>query len=305
MCVCLARSNARLTNHLETFAVGVFFREDDDASTLDNTHARGILAALHDAHAALTMEVARTLAANGGRGARYYRRDVADAAATCAEATCAVVRACCAANGEGRAAKVRASVGRVWEASKSFARAPKDAVRAISGRLMRCAKFIKDVSDELKTLGAEDDDDDEGGAEDDEEAGPIGSDEDDLRFCDDDFDEDEMRRAKAMSAYATSCTRVLKTLIAPTVRERRARVDALEPMVEACEKFQRAVEEIGAGAYPPHDAEEMIENIGASVRAAEEMRACAREAGVADEDVESRFADFVDAAETAKRAASE
>ena len=255
-----------------------------------------MLAALCDAHAALTIDVSRTLAMNGGAGGRYYREEVVERARTCARATTALVRACCARDGDGRAKHVRAGVGRVWEASKSFVDAPKDAVRAISHRLMRSARFVVDVRNELKTLGAETEAD----------AAPTGSDaDDDLLFCDDDFDEDEIRRAKAMSAYATACALVLKTFIAPTVRERRARVDALEPMVEACERFRRAVEDVGAGAYPPHDADALKKDIEASVRAAEEMRACAREAGVADEDVEPGFADFVDAAETAKRAAVE
>ena len=255
-----------------------------------------MLAALCDAHAALTIDVGRTLAMNGGSGGRYYREDVVDRARTCARATTALVRACCASDGDGRGKNVRVGVGRVWEASKSFVDAPKDAVRAISHRLMRSARFVVDVRNELKTLGAEAEAD----------AAPTGSDaDDDLLFCDDDFDEDEMLRAKAMGAYATACALVLKTFIAPTVRERRARVDALEPMVEACERFRRAVEDVGAGAYPPHDADALKKDIEASVRAAEEMRACAREAGVADEDVEPGFADFVDAAETAKRAAVE
>ena len=281
---------------IHSFTVGVFFRDDAAADAVDGARARGMLAALCDAHEALMMRVGRTLAMNGGSGGRYYREDVVERARTCARATTALVRACCARDGDGRAKHVRAGVGRVWEASKSFVDAPKDAVRAITHRLMRSARFVVDVRNELKTLGAE--------AE--AEAAPTGSDaDDDLLFCDDDFDEDEMRRAKAMGAYATACALVLKTFIAPTVRERRARVDALEPMVEACERFRRAVEDVGAGAYPPHDADALKEDIEASVRAAEEMRACAREAGVADEDVEPGFADFVDAAETAKRAAVE
>ena len=250
-----------------------------------------MLAALCDAHTALMINVSRTLAMNGGSGGWYYREAVADCARTCARATTALVRACCAREGDGRAKNVRVGVGRVWEASKLFARAPKDAVRAIQHRMMRSGKFILDVRNELNALGAEP---------------PCGSDaDDDLWFRDDDFDEDEMYRASAISVYATACALVLKTFIAPTVRERRAHVDALEPMVEACERFRRAVEDVGAGAYPPHDADALKKDIEASVRAAEEMRACAREAGVADEDVEPGFADFVDAAETAKRAAVE
>ncbi len=281
-------------------AVGVFFRDAADAADVDGERARGMLATLCDAHTALMIHVGRTLAANGGPGGRYYREDVADCARTCARATAALVRACCARRGDGRSRNVRVGVGRVWEASKSFVDVPKDAVRAISHRLMRSGRFVLDVRDELNALG--------GDAEADAaRAGPPpGSDaDDDLWFRDDDFDEDEMRRANAMSAYATACALVLKTFIAPTVRERRARVDALEPMVEACERFRRAVEDVGAGAYPPHDADALKKDIDASVRAAEEMLACAREAGVADEYVEPGFADFVDAAETAKRAAVE
>ena len=272
-------------------AVGVFFQDDADDADVDSERARGMLAALCDAHTALMINVSRTLAMNGGSGGRYYREAVADCARTCARAMTALVRACCAREGDGRAKNVRVGVGRVWEASKLFARAPKDAVRAIQHRMMRSGKFILDVRNELNALGAEP---------------PCGSDaDDDLWFRDDDFDEDEMYRASAISVYATACALVLKTFIAPTVRERRARVDAFVPMVEACERFRRAVEDVGAGAYPPHDADALKKDIEASVRAAEEMRACAREAGVADEYGEPGFADFVDAAETAKRAAVE
>ena len=111
-----------------------------------------------------------------------------------------------------------------------------------------------------------------------------------------------MRRAKAMVRTRRRAL-VLKTFIAPTVRERRARRRA-----RTHGGGVRAVSTRGGGrrcggvsarrgcAEKGHRGE---------VRAAEEMRACAREAGVADEDVEPGFADFADAAETAKRAAVE
>ena len=231
---------------------------------------------------------------NGGAGGRYYREEVVERARTCARATTALVARVARETGRTRK-NVRVGVGRVWEASKSFVDAPKDAVRAISHRLMRSARFVVDVRNELKTLGAETEAD----------AAPTGSDaDDDLLFCDDDFDEDEIRRAKAMSAYATACALVLKTFIAPTVRERRARRRA-RTHGGGVRAVSTPVEDVGAGAYPPHDADALKKDIEASVRAAEEMRACVREAGVPDEDVEPGFAEFVDAAETAKRAAVE
>ena len=92
-------------------AVGVFFRDDADADVVDDERARGMLAALCDAHAALTIDVSRTLAMNGGAGGRYYREEVVERARTCARATTALVRACCARDGDGRAKHVRAGGG--------------------------------------------------------------------------------------------------------------------------------------------------------------------------------------------------
>ena len=110
-------------------AVGVFFRDDADADVVDDERARGMLAALCDAHAALTIDVSRTLAMNGGAGGRYYREEVVERARTCARATDGA-RARRVARETGRTRKnVRVGVGRVWEASKSFVDAPKDAVR--------------------------------------------------------------------------------------------------------------------------------------------------------------------------------
>ena len=87
---------------IHSFTVGVFFRDDAAADAVDGARARGMLAALCDAHEALMMRVGRTLAMNGGSGGRYYREDVVERARTCARATTALVRACCARDGDGR-----------------------------------------------------------------------------------------------------------------------------------------------------------------------------------------------------------
>ena len=94
---------------IHSFTVGVFFRDDAAADAVDGARARGMLAALCDAHEALMMRVGRTLAMNGGSGGRYYREDVVERARTCARATTALVRACCARDGDGRAKRVRAA----------------------------------------------------------------------------------------------------------------------------------------------------------------------------------------------------
>ena len=79
---------------IHSFTVGVFFRDDAAADAVDGARARGMLAALCDAHEALMMRVGRTLAMNGGSGGRSYREDVVERARTCARATTALVRAC-------------------------------------------------------------------------------------------------------------------------------------------------------------------------------------------------------------------
>jgi len=57
---------------------------------------------------------------------------------------------------------------------------------------------------------------------------------------------------------------------------------ALEPIVEACGEFQSAVEEIGAGAYPPQEMEELAENIAKALECGRRMYECVRDAEIGD-----------------------
>ncbi|ABO98112.1 predicted protein, partial [Ostreococcus lucimarinus CCE9901] len=240
-----------------------------------------VLAALRDAHAALTLETAKTLEARGNAG-RCFREEISNLARASCEATKATIRAACARAREGRAANVRRGVGAVWEASKAFAKAPKDAVRAVAARLMTCARFVKDVDDEMRALG-----EDEEGA-----AASTRTDEDDLRFCDDDFSETEMANAKALRVFVKECVALLKALILPTVKEKTARLEALEPIVDACLEFQNCVEEIGAGAYPPQDVDDLKVHVRTAREAGKKMFECVRDAGIGDDETENAFARF-------------
>ena len=262
-------------------AVGVYFNDDDDAFDEDDDAARSVLAALRDAHAALTLETAKTLEARGNAG-RCFRVEISNLARASCEATKATIRAACARAREGRAANVRRGVGAVWEASKAFAKAPKDAVRAVAARLMTCARFVKDVDDEMRALG-----EDEEGA-----AASTRTDEDDLRFCDDDFSETEMANAKALRVFVKECVALLKALILPTVKEKTARLEALEPIVDACLEFQNCVEEIGAGAYPPQDVDDLKVHVRTAREAGKKMFECVRDAGIGDDETENAFARF-------------
>ena len=260
-------------------AVGAYFN-DDDAALEDDDAARSLLEALRDAHAALTLETAKTLEAHGSAG-RCFREEISNRARASREATKATIRAASARAREGRAANVRRGVGAIWEASKAFAKAPKDAVRAVAARLMTCARFVKDVDDEMRALG-----EDEEGA-----AASTRTDEDDLRFCDDDFSETEMANAKALRVFVGECVALLKALILPTVKEKTARLEALEPIVDACLEFQNCVEEIGAGAYPPQDVDDLKVHVRTAREAGKKMFECVRDAGIGDE-TENAFTRF-------------
>ena len=64
---------------------------------------------------------------------------------------------------------------------------------------------------------------------------------------------------------------LLKALILPTVKEKTARLEALEPIVDACLEFQNCVEEIGAGAYPPQDVDDLKVHVRTAREAGKKM----------------------------------
>jgi hypothetical protein len=216
------------------------------------------------------------------------------------ESVSALLRDAASEAEDGKAARVRAGVGRVWEATKAFKAAPRSATAAVAAELMRRATVVKDVCEELETLGK----DGEGEGEDSKP--PVGTDEDDLRFCDEDFDEDEMQRAKALSTYSRACMALLKAFILPTVQaKKKTKLARLEPIVDACAAFQSAVEEVGAGAYPPQELDELTRWVKAALEAAISMHACVRGAGIGSETVDDALDAFRSATQTALEALKE
>ena len=98
---------------------------------------------------------------------------------------------------------LKPSLGGVWEAVKTIKKLPKDGRSAISKALLHSASFLKDVSAELAELGVSSQDH-RGDGGDDGDDGDVKAprDEDDFRFDDDDFDDEEMRVAKQCAGPA-------------------------------------------------------------------------------------------------------
>jgi len=201
-------------------------------------------------------------------------------------AVCRATKSASASNGSANDDDdVRRGIGEIYAASERFKALPKTESAAIARELMMQANVVRDVMRELAALENE--------AETEAEA----EDGDDLRFLVDDFDERELARARGIGVFAQACFALLRALIAPLVREKTADATALEPMVEAGERFRDAVEELGAGAYPPHDEDELVGYVNACVMCAKEMRACVVAAGGDESDAEVALAAFVAASE--------
>lgn len=134
----------------------------------------------------------------------------------------------------------------VWATCAAFKKLPKDARVAVSKALLRSAAVVKDVVTELSEIGGgeENQNPDEDKAE---------RHEDDLLFDDDDFDEHGLAVAKGCAEFAGASFEFLRALVAPIVRGTSTETSAMERALCECVKFQRAVEEVGAGAYPPQD----------------------------------------------------
>ena len=132
--------------------------------------------------------------------------------------------------------ELKPALAEVWAACGALKKLPRDGRAAVSKALLRSAAVVKDVAAELAEIGAEvrddadadrDDDDDDGG---DATEGPHV---DDMTFHDADFDETELRVAKACGAFAQASFGFLRALVAPIVRgagapETEALEDALE-----------------------------------------------------------------------------
>jgi hypothetical protein len=252
-------------------------------------------AMLQDFHAQIIAFLTYAVSALGSQGATF---DAGVSNATrLVSASCAnlVVVATAAKN---PSAELKPALAEVWEACAAVKKLPKNGRVAVSKGLLRSAAVVKDVATELAEIGD--------GAED-ENAGSLEKTprhEDDLVFEDDDFDAIEMRLAKACGAFANASFDFLKALVAPIVRGTTTETAALERALGECARFQRAVEEVGAGAYPPQDADALAADAREALERARAMGTAVGEAGdaeVADLATEA----FESAYETLKNAVEE
>ena len=150
---------------------------------------------------------------------------------------------------------VKPALAEVWAACGALKKLPRDGRAAVSKALLRSAAVVKDVASELAEIGADADAD-----ADDEARADLSRHEDDMTFRDDDFDENELRVAEACGVFAQASFGFLRALVSPIVRgtgvsNTTNENEALENALRECLAFQRAVEEVGAGAYPPQDAD--------------------------------------------------
>jgi hypothetical protein len=117
--------------------------------------------------------------------------------------------------------------------------------------------------------------------------------EDDMTFEDDDFDAEELRVARACGAFAQASFEFLKALVSPIVRrtsEDASETEALETALRECRLFQRYVEEVGAGAYPPQALEALAADARAAMERAQAMGMAVGEAGDAQAAAEATAA---------------
>lgn len=178
---------------------------------------------------------------------------------------------------------LKPAVGEVWEACRAIKKLPKDGRTAVSHQLLASAALIKDVSVELSEIGAGDangrgEGEGEGADDyDDDERAPM--DEDDMLFVDEDFDAEEMRVAKSCAEFAAASFQFMRDLVAPVVRGSASDANALERALTECRAFQREVEEIGAGVYPPQDVDDIAARAGRAMDRARAMAGAVAEAG--------------------------
>ena len=170
---------------------------------------------------------------------------------------------------------LKPTVGEVWEACRDIKKLPKDGRTAVSHQLLASAALIKDVSVELSEIGAGGEDGE--GERDDGERAPM--DEDDMLFVDEDFSAEEMRVAKSCAAFAAASLQFMRDLVAPVVRGSASDTTSLERALTECRAFQREVEEIGAGVYPPQDVDDIAARAGRAMDRARAMAGAVAEAG--------------------------
>ena len=184
---------------------------------------------------------------------------------------------------------VKPALAEVWAACGALKKLPRDGRAAVSKALLRSAAVVKDVASELAEIGADADAD----ADDDEARADLSRHEDDLTFRDDDFDENELRVAEACGVFAQASFGFLRALVSPIVRGTGVsdtENEALENALRECVAFQRAVEEVGAGAYPPQDADALAADAREAVARAQGMGQAVAQAGDAEAAAEATAA---------------
>jgi hypothetical protein len=177
---------------------------------------------------------------------------------------------------------VKPALAEVWAACGALKKLPRDGRAAVSKALLRSAAVVKDVASELAEIGADADADAA-----DEARADLSRHEDDMTFRDDDFDENELRVAEACGVFAQASFGFLRALVSPIVRgtgvsNTTNENEALENALRECLAFQRAVEEVGAGAYPPQDADALAADAREAVARAQGMAQAVAQAGDAE-----------------------
>ena len=188
---------------------------------------------------------------------------------------------------------VKPALAEVWAACGALKKLPRDGRAAVSKALLRSAAVVKDVAAELAEIGAElrDDADRDRDAPRDDDATDPSPHEDDMMFDDTDFDETELRVAKACGEFARESFEFLRALVSPIVRGTGApETEALEDALRECRAFQRAVEEVGAGAYPPQDLSALAADAHAAAERAQAMGQAVGQAGDAQAAAEATAA---------------
>ena len=248
-------------------------------------------AMLQDFHGQVVAFLAYATSALGSQGATFDA-GVADAARLVSN-SCANLVAVATAT-RAPSPELKPALAEVWAACDALKKLPRDGRAAVSKALMRSAAVVKDVAAELAEIGASGDEegDEKENEPEPEPERPLRH-EDDMTFEDGDFDAKELRVARACGVFAQASFEFLKALVSPIVRRTssaESEMEALETALRECRAFQRYVEEVGAGAYPPQDAEALAADARAAMERAQAMGRAVGEAGDAQAAAEATAA---------------
>ena len=244
-------------------------------------------AMLQDFHGHIVSFLAYATSALGSQGATFDA-GVADAARLVSN-SCANLVAVATAT-RAPSPELKPALAEVWAACDALKKLPKNGRAAVSKALMRSAAVVKDVAAELAEIGASGDE--ELDEKENEPEQPLRH-EDDMTFEDGDFDAEELRVARACGAFAQASFEFLKALVSKIVRrtsEDASETEALETALRECRLFQRYVEEVGAGAYPPQALEALAADARAAMERAQAMGRAVGEAGDAQAAAEATAA---------------